>query len=114
MVRAGEDCSIAFIIATDLHTPVPTGVEEHVQLVLAIARQDDGLFPHARLEVIARFRHLALVADKEPDAGENAFLLLLVNSLVDKDLSADHPCVEIDPALYGVGLGRHSYTPPAP
>jgi hypothetical protein len=36
------------------------------------------------------------VAYKEPDAGEDAFLLLLVNSLVDKDLAADYTSVEID------------------
>jgi hypothetical protein len=36
------------------------------------------------------------VAYKEPDASEDAFLLLLVDGLVDKDLTADHSSVEID------------------
>jgi hypothetical protein len=53
------------------------------------------------------------MAYKEPDTGEDAFLLLLVDGLIDKDLSADHPSVEIDQALHGTGMRRHNDIPPA-
>ena len=51
-------------------------------------------------EVIARLRDLALVADKQPDAGEDALLLLLVDGLVDEDLTADAALFQFDQVLY--------------
>src|SRR4029450_8060835 len=89
VVRTREDRCVALIVAPPRHGPVSPGGEKHVELVLAIARQDDGLFPHARLKVVPWLGYLALVADKKPDASEEAFLLLLVDRLIDKDLAAN-------------------------
>jgi hypothetical protein len=53
------------------------------------------------------------MAYKQPDAGKDAFLFLLVDGVVDKNFAADHTFIEIDQMLHRVGLGRHSYAPPA-
>src|SRR4051794_40574841 len=60
-----------------------------MDLAGAITAEDDRLFAHPRHKVVAGIGDLAFVPDEQPRAGENAFLLLRVNVLVDKDLAAD-------------------------
>src|SRR4030095_3942691 len=103
MVGAGKDGGVALIVPTDFHATVPTGVQESVESILAVTRQDDGLLTHGGHAVIARFGALALVADKEPDASENLLLLLLVNVLVNEDLTVNTAAVQIDQLLHRTG-----------
>ena len=93
--RTGEQERIALVVAADLHAPVAARVEEDVQLVPAVAHQQDRLFAHAGLKVIAGLRHLALVADEQPGAREKPLQLFAVDLLVDKDLAADPPRLQV-------------------
>src|ERR1051325_5049719 len=96
MIGAGEDRGVAVVVAADLHAAVPAGIEKDMDLPGAVAAQQDRLFAHARDKKIARIGDLALMADKQPGAGKNLFLLLGVDLLVDKDLAADPAGVQID------------------
>lgn len=70
-----------------------------MDLAFLIPDEDDGLLTHARDKIIARVRNLALVAYKEPGSSEDLLLLLLVDLMVDEDLSANFPMIQIDKAL---------------
>ena len=71
------------------------------------------LLAHAGDEEIAGVRDLALVADKQPGAGEQPLLLLRVDLLVDENLAADLASRQIDetgpiPLLYSCHGGVFS------
>src|SRR5215472_14421897 len=95
VIGAGEDRGVSFVVAAYLHAAVPAGIQEDVDLARAVAAQDHRLLPHARDKEIPRVRDLAFVADKEPDAREEPFQLLLVDLVVDKDLAADLPRLQV-------------------
>jgi hypothetical protein len=113
MVGTSKDGGIALIVPTDFHATVPTSVQKSMDDLLAVTRQDDGLLTHGGHEVISRFGELALVADKEPGTGEDLLLLLLVDVLVDEDLTADTTAVQIDQLLHGTGRCgvHHGHSP---
>ena len=67
-----------------------------MHLAGAVTAEDHRLLTHPGRGVVAGVRDLALVSDKEPGAGEDPFLLLGVDLLVDKDLAADLPGLHID------------------
>ncbi len=67
-----------------------------MDLAGAVATEDDQFLAHAGNEEIARVRDLALVADKQPGAGEQPLLLLRVDLVVDENLAADLPLAQID------------------
>src|SRR5207248_2312323 len=100
VIRAGKDCGVALVVAADLHAAVAAGVQEHMNLLPAIASQDDRLLSHARHEVIPRPGDLALVSHKQPGAGEDLLLFLLVERLIDKDFTADATMFQLDEVLY--------------
>ena len=95
---AGEDEGVAVVVAADLHAAVAAGVEEGVDDVLPVARDDDLFLAHAGDDEVAGVGDLALVAEEEPRAGEYLLQLLLVDRLVDVDLAGDEPLVEVDQA----------------
>src|SRR5437660_8640330 len=84
VIWASKDGGVALIVPADLHAAVAAGVQEHVELLSAIAGQDDRLLPHTRHEIIPRLGDLALVAHKQPGAGEDLLLLLLVDRFITK------------------------------
>ena len=69
-----------------------------MHLAGAVAAQDHRFLAHPGDDEIAGVRDLALMADEEPATGEDPFELLLVDRLVDKDLAADLPGVEVNQA----------------
>ena len=91
VIGAGEDGRVALVVAAHLHAAMAAGIEEHMDLAGPVAAQDHRFLAHARDEVVAGVRDLALVADKQPSAGEDALQLLAVDLLVDEDLAADLP-----------------------
>ncbi len=113
MVGAGKDGGIALIVPTDFHAAVPTGVQKSMDDPLAVTRQDDGLLTHGGHEVITRFGDLTLVADKEPGMGEDLLLLVLIDVLIDKDLTADAAAVQVDQLRHGAGrcVVQHGNSP---
>ena len=48
------------------------GVEEGVNEALPVTHEEDGFLAHASIEEIARLGDLALMADEQPGAGEDA------------------------------------------
>src|ERR1700720_1457783 len=96
MIWAGEDGGVALVVTAYLHAAMAARVQEDVHLAGAVAAQDHRLLAHPRRGVIAGVRDLALMADKEPGAGKDPLLLLGVDRLVDEDLAADLPGLQID------------------
>ena len=83
-----------------------------MDLAGAVAAQDHRFLAHRGDEEVAGVRDLALVADKEPGAGKDAFQLFLVDLVVDKDLAADLPRRQIDePRAIAVIPCRHDVLP---
>ena len=79
MIGTGEDRGVALIVAAYFHASVAAGIQKHVHLAGAVAAEDHRLLTHPRGGVIAGIGDLALMADKEPGAGEDLFLLLGVD-----------------------------------
>jgi len=69
-----------------------------MHLAGAVAAQDHRFLAHARDGEIAGPRDLAFMADKEPGARKDPLQFLLVDCLVDEDLAADLPGVEVNQA----------------
>ena len=67
-----------------------------------VAAQDHRLGAHARREVIAGFRDLALVPDKQPGAREEFFEFLGEDAVIDKDFAADDAALGIDETCVAV------------
>ena len=67
-----------------------------MNLLGAVTAKDDRFLAHRRDEEVARVWDLALVSDKQPGAGEDAFQFLLVDLVVYEDLAADLPRYQID------------------
>src|SRR4030095_12653271 len=63
--------------------------EERVQPALAVAREDDRILTHVRVEEVVDLGHQALVADHQPGAAEDLLHLLVVDGLVAEDAAVD-------------------------
>ena len=66
-----------------------------MNLLGAVTAKDDRFLTHRRDEEVAGVWDLALVPDKQPGAGEDAFQFLLVDLVVYEDLAADLPRYQI-------------------
>ena len=60
-----------------------------MKLPLAVARQDDGVLTHVRVEEVVDLGHQALVPDHQPGAAEDPLHLLVVDGLVAEDAAVD-------------------------
>jgi hypothetical protein len=65
-VGAGEQRSVAFVIAAHLHAAMPAGIEKDVDLLLLVAAQDHRLAGDARGEIVARIGDPAVMPNKQP------------------------------------------------
>src|SRR4029453_7549434 len=114
VIRALELHRVALVVAAHLHAPVPARIQEHANPSGAVAAEDDRLLAHARREEVARLRDLALVADEEPGAREDALLLLSVDLVAHEDLAADDAALDVDQVLQGPRLrAGHARLPPS-
>src|SRR6266568_8731610 len=116
MVGAGEDGGVALVVAAYLHPAMAARIEEDMHLAGAVAAQDDGFLAHPRGREIAGVGDLALMPDEEPRAGKDPLLLLGINLLVDEDLAADLPGVQINEAgaITGGACRCHACLPNSP
>src|SRR5207247_8785197 len=90
-----EGQGVAVVVAAHLHAAVATRVQEDVKLLLAVAHEQDSFLAHARLEVVAGVRHLALVSDEQPRPREKLLELLLIDIRVNEHLAADLAALDI-------------------
>jgi hypothetical protein len=95
MVRAGEDRGVAFVIAANFHAAMPASVQKDVDAAVSVSSENDRLFTHTRRDVVARLGNLTLVSDEQPGTSKDLFLLLLIQVVVDKNLTADQPLFDI-------------------
>jgi hypothetical protein len=79
---------------------VPAHIEESVELTMAIARQDDGILAHIRVEEVVDPGHQALVPDHQPGAAEDFLHLLVVDGLVAEDAAVDLARRRIDDGVF--------------
>jgi hypothetical protein len=98
VVRTLELDRVALVVAAYLHAAMPARVQEHADLPRTVATEDHRLLAHRRAEIVARLRDLALVADEEPGAGEDALELLAVDLVAHEDLAADDAALDVDQA----------------
>src|SRR5207302_2315088 len=96
VIGAGEDRGVAFVVAAYFHASMAARIQKNMHLAGAVTAEDHRLLPHPGRGVIAGTGDLAFMSDKEPGAGEDLFLLLAVDLVVDKDLAADLPGLHID------------------
>jgi hypothetical protein len=68
---------------------VPAHVQQRVQPALAVAGQDDRVFPHVGVEEIVGRGHQALVPDHQPGAPEYPLHLVVVDGLLAEDAAVD-------------------------
>lgn len=93
VIGAGEPRAVALVVAAQLHSAVRTGVEQHVDLVLPVSRQDHLLRPHPGNEIVVGAGDQAFVPHEKPGPAEDLLLLLPVEIFVDEDLPCDHAAV---------------------
>jgi hypothetical protein len=71
-------------------------VQKRVHLATVVTHHQNRVFAHIGGEEIAGLRDLAVVAQKQPATGENAFQFLLINIGLDKDAAADQSALSVD------------------
>src|SRR5262249_36560519 len=96
MIGAGEGLGIAPIGPAEAITPMAAHIEKGMDLSLAVSSHENRVFAHGGAEEVARLGDLALMAQKQPAAGEDLLQLLLVDPPLDEDAPADQAPVGID------------------
>ena len=96
VVGAGEAGGIAVIGAAQPVAAMAAHIEESANRTGRVAHDQYRVFAHVRREEIAGPRDLALMAQEDPAAREDAFELLLIDLRLDEDAAADMPGGEID------------------
>src|SRR5439155_24115138 len=102
VISAGKARSIAVIGAAKAIAPMPAHIEKSAHDSVGAAYHEHRVFAHIGREEIAGLRDLAVMAQIEPAAREDALQLLLIDLRLDKDAPADVPAGEID-QLFGGG-----------
>src|SRR5438477_582537 len=71
VIGAGEDRGVALVVAAHLHAAVAARIEERMNFAGAVAAQDHRFLAHPRHEIVAGIGDLAVMAEKQPGAGED-------------------------------------------
>ena len=96
VIGAAEAGRIAVIGSAQPVAAMPADIEEGAYHSIGAAHYQDGVFTHIGREEIAGFGDLALMAQKEPAAGEDALQFLAVDLRLDKDAAADQSVLAVD------------------
>ena len=100
VIGAGKRRGIAGIGTAQAVAAMAADVEERAHLPSAVTQDQDRVFAHIGSEEIAGLRDLAVVAQKQPAARENALQLLLVDVRLDENAAADKTILVIDQSVY--------------
>src|SRR3569832_653205 len=88
VIRTTEELAgVAAGLGRDARALVRAAIEEDLHRVVGVAHHQDGLKADRRAEIVARVRHLAVVADINPGVGEEMLHLELEHFLVDIDVA---------------------------
>src|SRR6516164_1195082 len=108
VIGAGERGGVADLGATQPVAAMPADIQKGVHLARRVAHDENRVFTHVSGEEIARPRDLALMAQKEPGAGEDPLQFLLIDLGLDEDAATDQ-------ALLGIyqpeRIGFHRLSP---
>jgi hypothetical protein len=109
VVGAGEQLGVAVVVLTHFHATMAARIQEDMDLVFFVARENDRFSAHARGEKIARVGDLAFVPDKEPGPREHLVQFVLVDFPTRKNLAADLALSQVDHGFVaGIrGNGHH-------
>src|SRR5262249_13429209 len=99
MISAREIAGIAGIGPAQPGPPVAAYVEEGAHRAPAVPHHQDRVFSHIGAEEIPRIGDLALMAQKQPAAGEDALQLLLVDVALDENAPTDEAVIDINQTL---------------
>src|SRR5439155_6294514 len=102
---------VALVIAADEIASVSAGIQQHLDPVLLVARDDHRLLAHAGKHEIPRPGDLALVSHEEPGTVEDPLHLLVIDVLVAEDLTAHGSAVEVDQFPHRAFCGNHATLP---
>src|SRR5262249_38733468 len=72
VIATGQPRRVALALVGHLGAAVSAAIEQHIDAAVAVADHDYGLTAELDGDVIAGVRHLALVADEQPRAAEDA------------------------------------------
>src|SRR6516225_4893275 len=89
VIGAGKARGITRIGAAQPVAAMTAHIEEGADLARGVAHHQNRVFAHIAGQEIAGLRDLAVMAQKEPAAGEDALQLLLINLRLDEDAAAD-------------------------
>jgi hypothetical protein len=101
VVGAGEERSVALLVAAHLHAAVAAGVQEDVDDALLVPAEDHRLLAHAGGEEVTGLGDQALVPYEQPGPGEELLQLLPEETIVHEDLPADQAAVGVDELIDG-------------
>src|SRR5271169_5573409 len=96
VIGAGEGGGIAELGAAQPVAAMAANIQKGMHLARRVAHNENRVFAHVSGEKIAGLRDLALMAQKEPAARENALQLLLINIRLDEDAATDEAILGID------------------
>src|SRR5271166_4022727 len=96
VIGAGEGGGIAELGAAQPVAAMAADIQKGMHLARRVAHNENRVFAHVSGEKIAGLRDLALMAQKEPAARENALQLLLINIRLDEDAATDEAILGID------------------
>ena len=96
VIGAGEAGGIAGIGAAQPVAAMAADVQKRVHLALRVAHHQHRVFAHIGGEEIAGRGDLAVMAQKQPAAGEDLLQFLLVDLRLDEDAAADQAAFAVD------------------
>src|SRR5688572_9280200 len=89
VIGTDEAAGVARGFGADLRAAMRAAVMECADAAIGMAHDDDALARHARREEIARVPELAVVAQPQPGAAEQALLLFLEHCRIGIDATVD-------------------------
>src|SRR5215469_1174358 len=92
---AGEGGGVADLGAAQSVAAMPADIQKGMHLARRVAHDENWVFTHVSGEEIARPRDLALMAQKEPAAGEDPLQFLLIDLGLDEDAATDQALLGI-------------------
>src|SRR5580692_1139968 len=89
MVGTQEARGRARVGTTELRSPMPTAIQQHMDLIAAAANQNHRGAGETARDEVAFLRDFGHVAEKTPASGENSLRLEFLDFVADKDCAAD-------------------------
>src|SRR4051794_28887150 len=100
VIRTGEARGVAAVGAAQPVAAMTAHIQEGAGLAAGVAHYEDRVLAHVGGKEIAWMRDLAVMAEEQPAARENAALLLLIDLRLDKDAVVEEAAFGIDQPIH--------------